>query len=129
MLQKDLGINYAQLLAFIEGGLGNSHISPFLRRNLNLSEASTLRGKTPPAYEDLAKILQKHKEGVSNQTEEVDVWTMFLHLHINCRTVFSATARWQTSNTTLGGGLVLEDEELTQARDITTIFEVVHDLE
>jgi len=124
MLQKDPGVNYAQLLAYIKGGLANSHIIPFLRRNLSLSEESTLREKEPPAYDDVCKTLQNHKIDASAQTDALDIWTMFVHLHIKCRAIFSTTAKWQASNTTLGSGLVLEDEMTTDTRDIKTTFEV-----
>jgi anaphase-promoting complex subunit 4 len=124
MLEKDPGVNYSQLLAYIQGALSNSHLIPFLRRNPTISDETSSRKAESPAYEDLSKALERYKVGTLAQKEILDIWAMFIHLHNKSRDAFSRIARWQTSNTTMSSGLILEDETITEARDMRMVFEV-----
>lgn len=118
---RDPGVDYSQLLEYIQGPMSKSDLTPFLRQQTDLStETTRTRGL---AYDDIRHAIELSKQGVPFKQEALCVEYTYTHLQNLCADLFVQIAKWQAANTSMDCGLVLEDEEVSEARDMRMVFE------
>lgn len=107
--EKDPGIDYGMLLQYLSGGLTRSKLSPFLGR---LSSASG-EAKKDIGYEAVKKATELHKKQMVGENEALNVQSVYGSLQRQAGEVFKQITAWQMSGCRIGGGLLLEDEEIS----------------
>jgi anaphase-promoting complex subunit 4 len=121
---RDPGIDFAQVLAYIEGGLSKSKITHFIRKQTDMAPLATEQRPEQLTFDEVCQIVERYRKGSLSVVGGLDIWSSFLQLQSICLNIFACIARWQASNTVLSSGLVLEDEELSKAVDIRVEYEV-----
>lgn len=117
--EKDPGIDYAALLRYIDGGLTRSKLGPFLGRLGSGSEGQT----EELGYEVVRKATEMHKKETVAENEALNVRSVYDGLQRQASGVFRQVTAWQMSGCRIGGGLFLEEDEIS-ASDVRMVYEV-----
>ncbi|KAK7545985.1 anaphase-promoting complex, cyclosome, subunit 4-domain-containing protein [Phyllosticta citricarpa] len=117
--EKDVGIDFAQLLAYIPKTLKESKLAPFLRRQQDLG---TFKLEVVE-YENVKNNLQSLKMGRPVQEGSLCTWSVTQLLKAQCDKLFTQITAWQAANCGLSCGLILEAEETSDARDMRIVHE------
>ncbi len=123
--ERDAGVDYSLLLAYVRGALTQSSLEWFLNtpepKNGNKEE-----GRSPPAYEDVKKVVEQQKRGLDANRATLSLASSGAILTAQVVALFAKITSWQAGSSTMDCGVVLEDERITSARDMRTIHEVSH---
>lgn len=109
--EREIGVDYAQILDYLKGGLTESSILQFVRRHAEMVTEHR-EGEEDVAmisYDDTRKALDDHKRGAAVADDALNIWNMFLQLQDQCRVVFSQITLWQAQNSSMNCGLFLEN--------------------
>lgn len=126
--ERDAGVDYSLLLAYVRGALTQSSLEWFL----HTPEPKTGNkdgGRSPPAYEDVKKAVEQQKRGVDANRATLSLASSCAILTAQVVALFAKITSWQAGSSTMDCGVVLEEERTTSARDMRTIHEVSHHTE
>ncbi|KAK5139652.1 hypothetical protein LTR04_003428 [Oleoguttula sp. CCFEE 6159] len=115
--EQEAGIDYIQVLAYVEGALNHSKLDPFLTQDL---------AGGPPSLEDVKDIkdsLEKHRMGMPFDNALLATTSSAMELDRSCKEVYGKIATWQASNTSLGEGAITLEKEQVSAKDMRMVFE------
>ncbi|TKA59838.1 hypothetical protein B0A49_11528 [Cryomyces minteri] len=118
--EQEAGIDYIQVLAYVEGALNHSKLDPFLTQDL-AGEPSSLG-----SVKDIGDTLDKHRMGVPVDNALLATTNSALELDRSCREVYGKIAAWQASNTSLGDGAITLEKEQVSAKDMRMVFEKIY---
>lgn len=122
MAQQDLGFDYHQLLAYIQGAMTDSKLVPFISK----CPAQTT-AQTDFEYDEVRESIELHKKGMPYTEGCLSQHTLLQNLERRCAGLFHNITRWQVANTSMACGLVLEDQK-SSARDLRMVSEVLQTL-
>lgn len=105
-LEKDIGIEYGNLLAFVEGPLEKSRLGSFLEK---------LNDEIPPSsentqYGNVKDALTAFKEGKDSDTSLLRLTARLQDLSSHCERLIGGITKWQRESSTMTCGIFLEDE-------------------
>jgi anaphase-promoting complex subunit 4 len=116
--EQDMGIDYTQLLAYLQGAMAESKLQPFV-----------LIEEDPPAvtahsgmYDDVKKSLKALRNNEDGDLELLNLQSHFDEWKRHNRTLVDQITSHQRESSFMNCGLVLEDEKLT-AWDMRMIFD------
>ncbi|KAK5194780.1 hypothetical protein LTR16_007026 [Cryomyces antarcticus] len=118
--EQEAGIDYIQVLAYVEGALNHSKLDPFLTQDL---------AGGPPSLEDVKDIkdsLEKHRMGMPFDNALLATTNSAMELDCSCKEVYGKIATWQASNTSLGEGAITLEKEQVSAKDMRMVFEEIY---
>ncbi|KAF2756810.1 hypothetical protein EJ05DRAFT_418513, partial [Pseudovirgaria hyperparasitica] len=116
--ERDSSVDYTLVLDFIRGPMISSKLNRFLRRQPKIDHSWSLP-QCLPTYDEICKFVEPSKLAPeSSSADGADTWLSLQRLHAQCQSAFAMIARWQASNTSMSFGLVLEDDEICDARDM-----------
>ncbi|KAK8182382.1 anaphase-promoting complex, cyclosome, subunit 4-domain-containing protein [Phyllosticta citribraziliensis] len=118
--EKDAGVDYAQLLAYIPRTLKESNLTPFLRRQQDLG----IFKLEVVEYENVKNNMHFLKMDRPVQEGSLCTWSVTQLLQAQCDRLFAQITAWQAANCGLSCGLILEAEEASHARDMRMVHEV-----
>ncbi|TKA64711.1 hypothetical protein B0A49_10516 [Cryomyces minteri] len=118
--EQEAGIDYIQVLAYVEGALNHSKLDPFLTQDL-AGEPSSLG-----SVKDIGDTLDKHRMGVPVDNALLATTNSALELDRSCKEVYGKIAAWQASNTSLGDGAITLEKEQVFAKDMRMVFEKIY---
>jgi len=116
--EQDLGLDYSQLLAYIQGAMTESKLVPFVSKR---TAETSMKGGIE--YEEVRTSIEQHKKGLPCTEECLSQHAALQDLEKRCAHLFHNITKWQVANTSMTCGLVLEDQKST-ARDMRVVSEV-----
>ena len=128
MEQRDPGVDVAQVLAYIQYGLTNSDLTPYLRPEAQLGGYPKIKEKEAASYEDTKKAVELLKEGATFKEEALCLEHVLGHLATGVTGLLKQVSKWQEANIQMDSGLVLEEygegNEEMDVVDMRMVFEV-----
>lgn len=119
---RDPGVDYSQLLEYIQGPMSQSDLTPFLQCQADIF-TEPIDSRTL-SYEDIQRAIELSKQGAPYKQEALCLEYAYTHLQNLCAELFAHITKWQAASTSMDCGLVLEDEDISNARDMRMVFEV-----
>lgn len=118
--EKDAGVDFGQLFAYIQRTLKESRLTPFLRRQQDLGDfrLGVLE------YEIVKNNLKRHKMGLHIEQGSLCTSSVTQLLQTQCDKLFAQITAWQAANCSLSCGLFLEAEKPSETSDMRMVYEV-----
>ncbi|KAI9675657.1 MAG: hypothetical protein M1817_001024 [Caeruleum heppii] len=123
--EKDLALDYAKVLAYIQGPMTQSRLTPLLLRDAPLEEATKHRPEewVPLLYDDFKKAMKELTMEDPADQEPQNFAGLMKHLHKRCGVVFDEIAEDQQRNVMVGAPLVLSEMEGRSLLDMKLHYE------
>ena len=118
MEARDPGVDVAVVLQYIEHGMANSDVAPYLQ------SAKAFEGVEPCEYEETLKAIELLREGAAYKPEALCVEKVLEQFGERVRGLLKQVSQWQENNITMDSGLVLEEGKDIQALDMRMVAEV-----
>ncbi|KAF2120260.1 anaphase-promoting complex, cyclosome, subunit 4-domain-containing protein [Lophiotrema nucula] len=118
---KDPGVDIGMVLGYVQYGLTNSDLAPYLAADSQLP--SEQRVAPPASYDETRKAIDLLKEGASYKEEALSLEHVFLHLNAGCTKLFHQISQWQEGNINMSSGLVLAEGSTPDVVDMRMVFE------
>ncbi|KAK8233790.1 anaphase-promoting complex, cyclosome, subunit 4-domain-containing protein [Phyllosticta capitalensis] len=117
--EKDAGVDFGQLFAYIQRTLKESRLTPFLRRQQDLGDfrLGVLE------YEIVKNNLKRHKMGLHIEQGSLCTSSVTQLLQTQCDKLFAQITAWQAANCSLSCGLFLEAEKPSETSDMRMVYE------
>jgi anaphase-promoting complex subunit 4 len=119
--ELDLGTDYSQLLAYIQGPMEESKLEPFV---LIESDPPAVTAN-PDMYDDVKKSLKALRSNDDGNTELLNLQSHFDEWRRHNRTLVGQITSHQRASSFMNCGLVLEEGKLT-AWDMRMVFDNQH---
>lgn len=122
---RDPGIDYSLLLEYIQGPMSQSNLLCYLQRQADLP-SQPLDSKAL-SYEDTKRAIELSKQGAAFKQEALCLDVTNACLQDLCSKLFLQITTWQAASTSMNCGVVLEEGEVSEARDLRMVFEKLGD--
>lgn len=125
METRDPGVDIGVVLEYIQYGLMESDLTPYLQPEDDLPSAQ----KTAPtsSYAETLKAIDLLRESANYKPEALCLDRVFRQLNTGCTNLFQRISQWQESNITMDCGIVLEEDiDVTEngIMDMRMVFQV-----
>ncbi|KAF1811483.1 hypothetical protein P152DRAFT_515037 [Eremomyces bilateralis CBS 781.70] len=130
VLDRDIGIDYAQLLAYIRGPLKASRMPKFME-DVELSAVDDLDHLS---YETLQKQLKQHNNGMGTKFPCLSLWIHLKELQSSCLSLVKKITFSQVAGTDVACGIFLDDGEVSSLdmkmvhpgpKDVSSMFSYI----
>jgi anaphase-promoting complex subunit 4 len=122
--EKDSGLDYVKLLAYIQGPLTASRLSAFL-------SATGSQVKSPESillYEDLVKEVERHQKGLSPKPESLSIRRICSIFTQQCTKLFQKITSRRAGSSSMDFGILLDEEQHFSCYDMRMMQGVSYNL-
>ena len=119
---RDPGVDIGVVLEYIRYGLVRSDLAPYLRAEDDLGAEN--KEKERSSYEDTRKAVDLLKEEASYKEEALCLDHVLRHFKEGCTKLFQQISLWQESEIRMDCGIVLEEGEVGETRDMRMVVDV-----
>lgn len=116
--EKDIGVDYSQLVAYIQGAMSESKLDPFVW----IQDDPPAIPAHPEMYDDVKKVLGLFQNNLDGDREVLNLQSHFDEWKRHNRILVDQITSHQRGNISMDTGLVLEESNLS-SWDIRMIFE------
>ncbi|KAK3082084.1 hypothetical protein LTS18_005070 [Coniosporium uncinatum] len=119
-MERDLGLDYPLLMAYIRGAMTDSKVAPFLQPAA--SPASPMSQAEADAYDEVKESVESFKRDAAKSAEAIKLKTHCGIMKQRCEALLARISSWQIASTSMDCGLVLEDEQVAVS-DVRILYQ------